>query len=39
MAKPCFSHGVPDGFEFQLFPDDWDQFGIYGVCFMLLEVV
>ncbi|GFO02536.1 pyruvate dehydrogenase phosphatase regulatory subunit, mitochondrial [Plakobranchus ocellatus] len=25
-AKPCFHKGVPDKFEFQLLPDDWDHF-------------
>ncbi|HEY6434710.1 MAG TPA: FAD-dependent oxidoreductase, partial [Acetobacteraceae bacterium] len=27
-AKPWGMHGIPDPFEFQLLPDDWDQFDI-----------
>ncbi|GFR74605.1 pyruvate dehydrogenase phosphatase regulatory subunit, mitochondrial [Elysia marginata] len=27
-AKPCFHKGIPDKFEFQLLPDDWDHFQI-----------
>lgn len=27
-AKPWGSNGIPDKFEFQLLPDDWDQFEI-----------
>eukprot|EP00118_Oscarella_pearsei_P016078 m.150508 g.150508 ORF g.150508 m.150508 type:complete len:387 (+) comp38551_c0_seq64:812-1972(+) len=23
-AKPCFTEGIPNDFEFQLFPEDWD---------------
>ncbi|ESO90302.1 hypothetical protein LOTGIDRAFT_218009 [Lottia gigantea] len=26
--KPCFHTGVPDKFEFQLLPEDWDQFQV-----------
>ena len=25
-AKPVFTHGIPDKFEYQLFPEDWEQF-------------
>ena len=25
-AKPVFTHGIPDKFEFQLLPEDWEQF-------------
>ena len=25
-AKPCFQDGIPKPFEFQLLPEDWDQF-------------
>ena len=24
--KPIFTHGIPDKFEYQLLPEDWDQF-------------
>ncbi|RFU49567.1 FAD-dependent oxidoreductase [Paraburkholderia sp. DHOC27] len=27
-AKPWGMHGIPENFEFQLLPDDWDQFEI-----------
>lgn len=27
-AKPWGMDGIPDRFEFQLLPDDWDQFEI-----------
>ncbi|KAK3757648.1 hypothetical protein RRG08_000161 [Elysia crispata] len=27
-AKPCFHKGIPEKFEFQLLPDDWDHFQI-----------
>ena len=27
VAKPCFYKGIPEKFEFQLLPEDWDQFG------------
>ena len=23
-GKPCFDEGVPDSFQFQLLPEDWD---------------
>ena len=23
-GRPCFQEGVPDSFEFQLLPEDWD---------------
>lgn len=23
-GKPCFQDGVPDAFQFQLLPEDWD---------------
>ena len=26
VAKPVFHDGIPEGFEYQLLPDDWDQF-------------
>ena len=25
-AKPIFTHSIPDTFEYQLLPKDWDQF-------------
>ena len=25
-AKPIFQKGIPDKFEFQLLPEDWDHF-------------
>ena len=25
-AKPIFTYGIPDKFEYQLLPEDWDQF-------------
>ncbi|NKB59961.1 MAG: FAD-dependent oxidoreductase [Alphaproteobacteria bacterium] len=28
-AKPWGGDGIPDGFEFQLFDEDWDQFDIF----------
>ncbi|ESO90306.1 hypothetical protein LOTGIDRAFT_123647 [Lottia gigantea] len=27
-SKPCFHTGVPDKFEFQLLPEDWDHFQV-----------
>ena len=27
-AKPCFADGIPDNFEFQLLPEDWEHIGI-----------
>ena len=27
--KPCFHDGVPDSFEFQLLPEDWEHCGKY----------
>jgi len=30
-AKPCFHDRIPDKFEFQLLPEDWDQFGKFVV--------
>lgn len=26
-GKPCFQQGIPESFEFQLLPEDWDHFG------------
>jgi glycine/D-amino acid oxidase-like deaminating enzyme len=26
-AKPCFHEKTPENFEFQLLPENWDQFG------------
>ena len=23
-GKPCFQGGIPDGFQYQLLPEDWD---------------
>ncbi|XP_046549851.1 pyruvate dehydrogenase phosphatase regulatory subunit, mitochondrial-like isoform X1 [Haliotis rubra] len=28
VAKPVFTHGIPDKFEFQLLPEDWDHFQV-----------
>ena len=28
-AKPAFKGGIPERFEFQLLPEDWDQFRTY----------
>lgn len=27
-GKPCFAEGIPESFEFQLLPEDWDHFQI-----------
>jgi len=26
IAKPAFKQGIPENFEFQLLPEDWDYF-------------
>ena len=28
-GKPCFQDGVPDSFQFQLLPEDWDHCRTY----------
>ena len=33
-AKPIFYDKIPDKFEFQLFAEDWDQFGELTRCFI-----
>ena len=30
-AKPCFYDGIPEKFEFQVLPEDWQQFGNYAI--------
>ena len=29
LAKLCFYDRIPENFEFQLLPDDWDHFGMF----------
>ena len=31
-AKPVFHNGIPEKFEFQLLPEDWDHFRKLGRC-------
>lgn len=39
VAKPVFHEGIPDKFEFQLLPEDWDHFRELHVCPMLHDTV
>ena len=36
VAKPVFHKGIPDKFEFQLLPEDWDQFREFFPVFLFI---